>query len=70
LSLLASTVARMSLTSVDLPEPDTGHRRQHAEREGDVDVAQVVLPGADDGQLSTPVDRPDAGTSMLSLPDR
>lgn len=33
-----------------------GHRREHAERERDVDAAQVVLAGADDGELTAPVD--------------
>ena len=37
----------MSLTSVDLPEPDTPvTATKHTEREGDVDVAQIVLAGA------------------------
>ncbi len=49
LSLLASTVARMSLISVDLPEPDTPVTDdQAAERDVDVDAAQVVLAGPDD----------------------
>ena len=43
----ASERSRMSLTSVDLPDPDTpGHRDEAAERERHVDVVQVVLPGA------------------------
>ena len=41
----------MSLTSVDLPEPDTpGHRHHAAEREVDVDVLEVVLTGAPHGE--------------------
>jgi len=59
LSLLASTDARMSLTNVDFPEPETTrHRGEHAERERHIDLTQVVLAGADDGQLPAPVGRP------------
>jgi len=41
---LARARYRMSLTRVDLPEPETPvNRGQAAERERDVDIAQVVL---------------------------
>ena len=43
----------MSLTSVDLPEPDTPVTATNSPSgNDDVDVAQVVLPGAEDGQLA------------------
>ncbi|CKR66316.1 Uncharacterised protein [Mycobacterium tuberculosis] len=35
---------------------DTGHRGQHTQRERHIDPAQVVLAGADDGELTTGVD--------------
>ena len=43
----------MSLTSVDLPEPDTpGHRDEQPQREAHVDVAEVVLLGPDHLELA------------------
>ena len=49
----------MSLTSVDLPEPLTpGDRDEAAERERDVDVAQVVLAGALDNEFAAVRTRP------------
>ena len=43
----------MSLTSVDLPEPETpGDRDEQPERERHVDVAEVVLLGALDDELA------------------
>ena len=42
----------MSLTSVDLPDPDTPvTAHEHAERELDVDVLEVVLAGAAHDEL-------------------
>ena len=44
---LATARKRISLTSVDLPEPDTPvTQREHAERDAHVDVLEVVLRGA------------------------
>jgi hypothetical protein len=44
----------MSLTSVDLPEPETPvTATKQPSGNDDVDVLQVVLAGADDGQLAT-----------------
>ena len=72
LSLLASTDARMSLTSVDLPEPETP-------------VTEVSTPSGNDTSISCrlcsrapttvscrlrSIGRRMAGTSMLSLPER
>ena len=63
----------MSLTSVDLPEPDTPVTDDEAaERERHVDVAQVVLARADDRELPLS-GRPaggSPGTGMLRRPDR
>ena len=48
---LATAWCRVSLTSVDLPEPETPVTQQkHAEREGDVDLLEVVFAGAADDQ--------------------
>jgi hypothetical protein len=41
-----------------------GHRGQHPERERDVDLAQVVLAGADDGELALLVDRAAQGRDL------
>ena len=63
----------MSLTSVDLPEPDTPvTATKRPERERHVDVAQVVLPGADDGELARPGSRGrrTAGTGIYRRPER
>ena len=63
----------MSLTSVDLPDPDTPvTAMKRAERERHVDVAQVVLAGALDHQLPAR-DRAAAGaagTGISRRPDR
>ena len=49
----------MSLTSVDLPEPETPVTDgKHAQRERHVDLAQVVFAGTDHRQLALAVDRP------------
>jgi hypothetical protein len=62
----------MSLTNVDLPDPETPVTAvSTAQRETHVDAAQVVLAGSDDrepGVRST--DRRMAGTSMTFRPDR
>ena len=62
----------MSLTSVDLPEPDTPVTDVSTpERERHVDAAQVVFAGADDGELPPrSTGRRIAGISMLCRPDR
>ena len=58
----------MSLTSVDLPEPDTpGHRREHAQRERHVDLAQVVFARTDHGQLTLAVGRAPDGRDLDAL---
>ena len=58
----------MSLTSVDLPGTgDAGDRGEHAEREGHVDLAQVVLAGADHRELLAAVDRPPDGGHLDAL---
>ena len=49
LSRFASALKTISLTSVDLPEPETPvTQTSFAERELDVDVLQVVLARAED----------------------
>ena len=62
----------MSLTSVDLPEPDTPvTATKQAERELDVDVLEVVLAGApDDEPLVARRDGACAGTGIVRLPAR
>ena len=62
----------MSLTSVDLPEPETpvtATKQPSGKR--DVDVLEVVLAGAVDGQLAARVGgRRMAGTGIDLRPDR
>ena len=55
----ASTACRMSLTSVDLPDPDTPVTAISVPSGNfTVRLLQVVLPGADHGQHPVLVDRP------------
>ena len=55
----------MSLTSVDLPGTrHAGHRREHAQRERHVDLAQVVFARTDNGELALAVGRPPDGRDL------
>ncbi|EUA35286.1 hypothetical protein I552_6076 [Mycobacterium xenopi 3993] len=72
LSLLASTAARMSLTSVDFPEPETPVTEVNTPSGKDTSMPRRLCSRAPTTvsrrRLST--GRRIAGTSILSAPDR
>ena len=68
---LATAWCRVSLTRVDLPEPETPVTQQKTPSGNrDVDVLEVVLAGAADRQRRRVGRRRCAGTSMRFLPER